>query len=331
MKRIGLGLGLAGLVLGLAFACGDDDSGNPDAGDTAGDTPGDTAGHCSRTDECPIGSVCVPESHVCEMRLPTLAETGADMSCLGNNPPIPPLPGTVTATLYVEDFEDEYRVPGVTLELFFDNVVDETPDLTVGPTDASGEVSGVAGLPARGLIAYRATGGTSPTTGAAQRTTVEYDVECPDADGGRVRALSISDSTYRLIPTILGITPDADHAIIAGAFQDCADPPDEVEGIVARLLDASRQDCHVLNPRECYARYFVDEFPSRIDNQPYSSPDGLYAIAQVPPGDWVLEIRGRLTAATTEFPYDLLGRKEVHAIADAIVIVDVNPLAELPD
>lgn len=331
MKRIAWGLCIAGLASGLAGACGDDDSGNPDAGDTAGDTTGDTAGSCSRTDECPIGSVCVPESHVCEMRLPTLAETGADMSCLGNNPPVPPLPGTVTATLYVEDFEDEYRVEGVTVELFLDNVVDDTPDLTVGPTDASGEVAGVAGLPARGLIAYRATGGTSPTTGAAQRTTVEYDVECPDADGGRVRALSISDSTYRLIPTILGITPDADHAIVAGAFEDCADPAAEVEGVVARLLNASGEDCHVRNPRECYARYFVDEFPSRIDNQPYSSPDGLYAIAQVPPGDWVLEIRGRLTAATTEFPYDLLGRKEVHAIADAIVIVDVNPLAEFPD
>ncbi|MBN1771199.1 MAG: hypothetical protein JXB32_08070 [Deltaproteobacteria bacterium] len=323
MRRIGLGVCITGLALGLAFACGDDDNGNPDVGDT----DGETAGGCTRTDECPHGMVC--ESGVCELRLPTLVETGADMTCLGNNPRPDPLGTTVTATMYVEDFEDEYLVEGVTLELFFDNVVDETPDQTVGPTNASGEATGATGLPARGVIAYRATGGTSPTTGAAQRTTIEYDVEIPDADGGRVRALSISDSTYRLIPTILGITPDASHAIIAGAFEDCA--TDEVEGIVARLLNASGADCHVLDPRECYSRYFVDEFPSRIDNQPHSSPDGLYAIAQVPPGDWTMEVRGRLTAATTEYPYDLLGEKTVHAIADAIVIVDVNPLAEPAD
>lgn len=328
MKRIGLGLGMVVLLLGLASACGDDDNGNPDGtGDTGGDTGGDTAGSCTRTDECPHGSVC--ESGACDLRLPALTETGADMSCLGNNPPPTPLPGTVTATLWVEDFEDEYRVEGVTVEIFLDNVVDDSPDLTVGPTNADGEVAGVAGLPARGMIAYRAAGGDFPT--GTQRTTIEYDVECPDADGGRVRALSISDSTYRLIPTILGITPDADHAIIAGAFEDCADSSDPVEGIVARLLNASGADCHELDRRECYSRYFVDEFPSRIDNQPYSSPDGLYAIAQVPPGDWTMEVRGRLTASSTEYPFDLLGTKNVHAIADAIVIVDVNPLATLPD
>ena len=321
MKRLGLGICIATLALG--FACGDDDNGTPDGGDTTGDT----VGGCARTDECPHGSVCV--SNVCELRLPTLVETGADMSCLGNNPRPDPLPGTVTATLYVEDFEDDYRVEGISVELFLDNVIDGTPDLTVGPTNADGEVTGVAGLPARGVIAYRAIGGNFPT--GEQRTTVEYDVECPDADGGRVRALSISDSTYRLIPTILGITPDADHAIIAGAFEDCAASSDPVEGVVARLVNAAGADCHVLNQRECYSRYFVDEFPSRIDNQPYSSEDGLYAIAQVPPGDWTMEIRGRLTAASTEYPFDLLGHKQVHAIADAIVIVDVNPLAAFPD
>jgi hypothetical protein len=259
------------------------------------------------------------------MVLPALDTLGSDMSCVGNNPPIEPLGTTVTATVYVEDFQDDYQVEGATIDLFLDNIVDDSPDATIGPTNAAGEVAGVDGLPARGVIAYRLHGGDLP--GGTVRTTIEYDVEIPDADGGRVRVLSVSDSTFRLIPTILGITPDADHGIIAGSFNDCAASSQTVEGIVARMLNAAGEDCHELNQRECYSRYFQDEFPARIDNQSYSSADGLYGIVQIPPGDWTIEVRGRLTAASTAFPFDLLGRKQVHCIADSITIVDVNPLA----
>jgi hypothetical protein len=266
------------------------------------------------------------------MVLPPLTETGADMSCVGNNPPPTPGTGVVTANLYVEDFEDEYRVEGAVLDLFFDNVIDDTPDATVGPTDENGQVTGIANVPQDNLIAYRLHGDELP--GGEVKTTVEYDVETPEADGGDIRCISVSDTTYRLIPTILGIAPDPAHAILAGEFDDCAEPPAEpepTEGVVVRLVNAAGEDCHVLDEHECYARYFQEEYPARLDNQPYSSADGLYAFAQVPPGVWTLEVRGRLTEASATFPFDLLGKKDVNAIADAIVIVDVNPLAEPED
>ena len=39
-----------------------------------------------------------------------------------------------------------------------------------------------------------------------------------------------------------------------------------------------------------------------------------------------LEILGRLSASSAEYPFDLLGSKRVNCIADSIVIVDVPPL-----
>jgi hypothetical protein len=311
-----------GLALGLWASCGGDDNVTPGDG---GEEGGDTGPTCARTDECHQGFRC--ESGTCNMVLPTLDPSGTNADLSECPSPPTPLPGTVTATVYVEDFQENVAVEGATIDLFLDNLADDTIDRTIGPTDASGLITGVAGLPQRGVIAYRVHGGVLPD--GAVRTTIEYDVAIPETDGQQVRFLSVSDRTYRLIPTILGIAPDASHGIIAGAFEDCAADPQAVEGIVARLLNSSGQDCHDLNPLECYSRYFVDEFPSRIDNQSYSSPDGLYAIAQVPPGDWTLEIRGRLTGTTTEFPFDLLGSKTIRPTADSIVIVDVNPLDTL--
>jgi hypothetical protein len=324
MRNLWIASLAAALAMGGWTACGDDDSTPTDGGT---DTPTDGTGGCTRTDECRQGYIC--DRGACTLALPTLQETLADMTCLGNNPAPDPLPGTVTATLYVEDFEEDETVEGATVDLYFDNVVDDTPDRTVGPTNAVGEVAGVAGFPARGLIAYKVHGGSLPDH--AVRTTIEYDVETPDADGGRVRALSVSDNTYRLIPTVLGITPLPTHGIVAGLFEGCPPGNDAVEGVVVRMLNGSGEDCHALNPRECYSRYFREETPARIDNQPYSSPDGLYGVVQVPAGTWTLEVRGRLTSATTEYPFDLLGRKVVRSIPDSIVIVDVNPLAEPVD
>jgi hypothetical protein len=322
MRAILVGSLVVALALGLWASCGGDDSGTPsDGGDD-----GDTAGGCTTTDQCHQGFRCVTPA--CNMVLPTLDPSGTNADLLDCPAPLTPLTGTVSVTVYVEDFQDNVAVEGAMVDLFLDNLADDTIDRTIGPADASGLITGVAGLPQRGVIAYRVHGGALP--GGDVRATIEYDVAIPETDGQQVRFLSVSDRTYRLIPTILGIAPDASHGIIAGSFEDCAADPQAVEGIVARLLNSSGQDCHYdLNQRECYSRYFVDEFPSRIDNQSYSSADGLYAIAQVPPGDWTLEIRGRLTGATTEFPFDLLGRKTIRPTADSIVIVDVNPLDTL--
>ena len=342
MKTFWIGAAAMGLALGLWASCGGDDSGTPDGGGDVGETSGDgdASSGCTRTDECHQGYRC--ESGSCVTILPDLSTLSADLSCLGGCTPSctdpevcelgvcvdpPPPPGTyVTATIYLEDFEDDYRVEGAMIDLFLDNTVD-TPDETIGPTDVNGAVlvtPADAQLPAGRDIAYRVHAGDLPA--GAVRTTIEYDVRIPAADGDEVRFLSVSDSTYRLIPTILGITPDAGHGVVLGEFDDCAGNP--VEGFVVRFLTETGEDCHVLHERECFARYFQDGYPSRIDNQPYSSADGLFAMVQVPPGTWTAQVLGRLTDDTATYPYDLLGEKRVAADADAIVIMRVEVLPE---
>ena len=308
------------------FACGDDDNGgNPDSGDVTGG--------CAMSDECPIGSICddTASPAVCARVAPNIAEDvspAPDLTCLHNNPvPVSTCPGqTRTVGLYVEDFQDDFRVGQVTIELFFNNVIDAEPDATVGPTALDGTITGIANIPCDTVIAYRIQGTTTARNGAAiyaVKSSVEYDLETPATDGDQMRLLSVSDSTYRLIPTILGITPLPANGIIAGEFDDCAGVA--MEGVMARMVNSSGDDCHELDIHECLARYFVDSYPSRLENQAFSSDDGLFAVAQVPEGDWSIEIVGWLDDSVEP---TVLGRKAVQVIPDTIAIVDVAPLAD---
>lgn len=313
-KRVILVAAVAALA--AAQACGDDDGGRADVVDTG--TDGDASGACRAHSDCPGGYCMEGTPRACEP-LPVVV---GDMSCLRNNPPPVPGVGEVTVTAHIEDFEDDTPVAGAVAELFFDGVVGETPDMVLDPTNAAGEVPGVAGIPRDRFIAYRVRGGRLPS-GVTIKTTIEYDQETPVADGGRLTLLSVSDPTYRLIQTVLGIRPTPTRGVLAGEFQDCNGDP--VEGVIVRLVDAADRDCHDINDRECYYRYFDEEYPARLENQPHSSADGLYGAVEVPPGEWTIEILGRLSA-TTEV--ELLGAKRILATADAIAIANVGPLAE---
>jgi hypothetical protein len=297
-----------------------DDVADDGSDDIAGDAI-DGGDGCVRTDDCSPGSWC--NAGTCELALPTLVRTGADMTCLHDNPPPVPGTGTIDAVAFVEDFLDGTPVEGAIVDFFFDDVVDGTPDSTVGPTDAAGEVW-IAGVPRFNLIAYRVRDGDLP--GGAVRETIAYDVRTPDVDGAALGLMSVADRTYRLIPTILGIAPDALHGVVFGRFDDCVENP--VEGFVVRFLTAAGEDCHVLDGRECYSRYFVDRFPARIDNQTYSSADGLFAVLQVPPGMWAAQVLARLGDGSVTYPYDLVGEKAIGVAADAVTLVHVEVLPE---
>ncbi|MBI5487434.1 MAG: hypothetical protein HY905_08890 [Deltaproteobacteria bacterium] len=300
---------------------GEDAGAEADAEEAGADDGGVDPLPCGRTDECLPGSRC--NDGLCESVLPTLDSTGADLTCLRDHPPPIPGVGTVALTVSVMDFTDEVGVEGATVDLFFDGIVDGSPDATVGPTDGGGRAS-AGGVPRDNRIASRVRRGDLP--GGLVRETVQYDVRTPDADGALLRVWSVDDRTYRLIPTILGISPDAEHGVVFGKFDDCAGVP--VEGFVVQLVLETGEDCRALDERECRARYFQDRFFSRIDNQPYSSADGLFALLQVPPGSWTARVMGRLADDAPVFPYELLGEKRIVVIADAVAIVTVEVLPE---
>ncbi len=195
----------------------------------------------------------------------------------------------VSATIVVKDFEDDFPVEGVQLEVFYANAATGTPDLdatSLDPTDENGEVTAL--VPAGRRIAYRVVGGDTPLypPGVVQ-TSIEYDVVTPDTDGLTVDAISVSQHTYMLISTVLGITPDPAKGILAGGFKDCSGA--EIEGAVARLYDSTGALCHGEN--DCLDRYFIDDVPAQ--DQWWSSADGLFGVLQIPAAEgYSLELHG---------------------------------------
>jgi len=90
----------------------------------------------------------------------------------------------------------------------------------------------------------------------------------------------MSTTTYRLIPSLLGISPDVSKGIVTGSLYDCDGDP--VEGGQVVLWNSAGTI-----PAEVQVRYFVDDFPNR--NQPYTSADGLWILMDVPVGQWTVE------------------------------------------
>ena len=228
----------------------------------------------------------------------------------------------VSATFVVADFEDDFAVEGVQLEVFYSNSATGTPDLdatNLDETDENGEVTAL--VPGGRSIAYRVVGGETPLypPGVVQ-TSIEYDVPTPDADGLTVDAISVSQHTYMLISTVLGITPDPAKGILAGGFKDCSG--DEIEGVVARMYDSTGGLCQGEN--ECLDRYFIDDVPAQ--DQWWSSADGLFGVLQIPAGEgYRLELHGLVAGSGCPGDMVILGsHDDIRIIPNAITILDFD-------
>lgn len=226
----------------------------------------------------------------------------------------------VSATFVVEDFEDGFPVEGVQIEVFYTNDASGTPDLdatNLDETDADGRVTAL--VPGDRLIAYRVVGGETPIyPPGVVKTSIEYDVVTPAADGGEIDAIAVGQSTYLLISTVLGITPLPELGILAGGFNDCDDQ--NIEGVVARLYNPDGTRCASEN--RCLDRYFIEETPAQ--DQWWSSADGLFGVLQIPPENgYSLELHGMIPGSGC--PGDMVRVGEhanIRIIENAITIVD---------
>jgi hypothetical protein len=295
--------GAAALLIVATVGC---DDGN-DNGDTDAQT--DTGG----ADGYPSGMPTIPaEDFVWE---------GCDVQ-LPNGPADDCTPSTcISAVFKVEDFEAGFMVEGVQLEVFYNNDVTGTPNLDATNLDETNEDGEVTALvPPGASIAYRVVGGETPLypPGVVQ-TSVEYDVPTPDTDGGDIDALSVSQATYSLISTVLGITPDPTKGILAGSFKDCGGF--EIEGVVARLYTSSGELCSGAN--ECLDRYFIDDTPAQ--DQHWSSADGLFGVLQIPTASgYRLELHGIVPGHGCPGDMVVIGEHDgLRIISNAISIVDM--------
>ncbi len=209
----------------------------------------------------------------------------------------------------VQDFQEETAVYGATVGLFLADEVAGQPDIT-SVSDNNGDLT-ISG-PSCDPVTYRVTteGGPIPT-----KTTYKAHQIYPYPTGPEITGAtftSVSDVTYQLIPGILGVSVDPDKAIIAGTAYDCTrdaalDPAidtGKVEGVQVNIPDTLQ------------VHYFVESFPAR--EQLWTSADGLWVAANVPPGRLRVEMWGNVSGALT-----LLGATELISEADSINIANV--------
>ena len=283
----------------LTLGCGDGGGGDTDGGADAGGPDGYPAGMPTIPADDYIWSGCDD--------LPPNGSATDEM---------------VSAVFVVEDFESGLTIEGVQLEVFYNNDASGTPDLdatNLDLTDVDGRVTAL--VPADRLIAYKVVGGETPHYPPGEvMDSIEYNQITPqlDDEGGEIDALAVSQATYRLISTVLGITPLETMGILAGGFDDCGGQ--DLEGVVARLYHGDGTRC--LGENECLDRYFINETPAQ--DQWWSSADGLFGVLQIPPAnDYDLELHGIISDSGC--PGDMVRVGEQHdirIIANAITILD---------
>lgn len=222
----------------------------------------------------------------------------------------------VVANGMVEDFQDEIPVAQATVDLWFDDVVDSSTD-----SQALSDNSGIISIDAIACqkMAYRVT--TDVALTPTKTTYKAHHIYPPEPDGtvDEAEFVSVSDVTYQLIPTILGVTVDPDKAIIAGTaydvMRDSATSTDidagKIEGAQVVVYDENGEIPDTLS-----VNYFTENFPDR--NQEWTSGDGLWVAANVPPGNLTVEMWGMVGGELT-----LLGATELFSEADSINISNV--------
>jgi hypothetical protein len=192
------------------------------------------------------------------------------------------------------------------VELFLSDGIFGAPDYTL-TADPAGLVS--AGLDT--CVPFTSRVSTDPLLDMT-KTTVEAHGVMAFAPVPTVthELNSVSSTTYALIPSLLGVSPDPAKGIVAGSVYGCDDDP--IEGAQVIITDS---DGNI--PEEVLVRYFVDDFPNR--NQPHTSPDGLWVLMDVPVGTWNIE--GYVfNNDGSEQPYTRIAATVLEVYADSINI-----------
>ena len=177
----------------------------------------------------------------------------------------------------VIDFESDDEVPEATVEIFYGDQVEGTPDETV-VSDDNGQVAGT--LRTCAPYSYKTTT-DNETAEDPTKITIEAHETYGYAEGVMegVEFNSVSEATYTVIQALLGISPDPANGVIAGGLYDCNEDPIEGAQVIVSI------DGEYMDSQE--VRYFVEEFPHRT--QPYTSEDGLWVVMQVPTGRATVE------------------------------------------
>ena len=277
------------IILGL-FACGsaekETDTASTDTGETTETSMFDSIVY---VDTVPTGDMsCFAEGYTDAWAEQSVAaDAVTDISIAGA----------------VIDFETDEPVADASIEVYYSNTVYGAPDQSY-TSDGAGNFSGT--VPSCTPYAYRVS--TDPDLGATKVTIEASQIDGLTATSSEYNSVSID--TYNVIPALLGISPDIDKGIVAGTAYDCAGEPLEFAQIVVTDADGNIPESEVV-------RYFVDSFPSRL--QEWTSEDGLFVVVNIPEGDWTVN----MYVADGNGGHLLMAQSPVKVFADSINISSV--------
>lgn len=260
------------LVALVALGCSSGDKGGTGTDDTAGGTDDTASGGGATFDDF----IDVTETATGDF---TGFEGGFDAAGAWWTQSVDP-EAQVTAELDAEvlDFESDEPVEA-TVEFWYGDVVSGVADAK-STSDTEGSV-GISNVPMCTPMTYKVW--TDPELDKTKDTFEAHQIY--GLGEGELKVTdelnSVSVTTYRLIPSLLGVTVDDDKGIIAGTAYDINETP--VEGAQVVVRDSAGNI-----PADLVVKYFVDDFPNR--NQPYSSEDGLWVAMNIPEGTWNVEM-----------------------------------------
>lgn len=200
-------------ALSLAFALSgcDDGDGDSDAG------PDVDGGGMLITDP-------PPEIEAYTETPDDFAPATIDLSCLGTRT-APTGAEDVAVEFQLRDFQDDFEVPDIEVDVFTNNVITDScalPNCQAVTTNSMGNATVM--MPAGGWYAYRVNAYDDPNFRSNSVFQVfQYNEPAPTSSGGSVIGQSVSGYTIDIIPALLGFTREEGRAIIAGRVHDCND------------------------------------------------------------------------------------------------------------
>jgi hypothetical protein len=243
----------------------------------------------------------------------TEAYTG-DTSCLAGpfNEVDPAKQGLATLDGIVMDFQDDEPVEvGAEVKFWYGDDIAAAPDVV---TTADGDGRFSARVPMCTPVGYE-----TSTPPDLEETVDTYEVhqvyDYYDTMALDEQVNSVSQSTSRLIPSIIGVEWDTTMGIIAGTAYDC-----NLSGL--GHVQVYLHDADGNPPESGTVYYFTDnDLPADTKYVPDSNPNnGLWVAVNVPVGTWTVEMHGYNGSG-----YDNLGATQLTIKANSVNISNIYP------
>lgn len=234
-----------------------------------------------------------------------------------------------TFLLAVRDFQNQTSVPSVPVQFYPDNNIPAslscTGSCSESETDADGEV--FVGDSNASWYAYYvgqrdcAVAGACPTAAETPVPTLEFNVDTPGVESDAT-AVSVSQATLGLLPTVLGMARQSGTAIVAGTFRDCSG--NELANLTVRMYlpDGTMIEDNDMRTTPGYFYFDGDGFPD--GTQTHTNVDGLYIGVNipVPAGGGALRVE---SWGFLDGEEHMVGCETARVVADGVTILNVRP------